>query len=69
MNPIPVTTLLFINSLVQQCKHQNFLLKVHYIYWSGEGQQRMAVPLLGKMQFLAALHNSARLKTARGKSA
>jgi hypothetical protein len=37
MNPVPVTTLLFINSLVQQCKHKNFPLQGRYFYWWVEG--------------------------------
>jgi hypothetical protein len=47
MNPVPVTTLLFINSLVQQCNRKNFL-QVHHVYWWVEEQQRTEAPLVEK---------------------
>jgi hypothetical protein len=70
MNPVPVMMLLFINSLVKQCKHKNFLLQVHYIYWWVEGQQQTVAPLVEEMLwFLAMLYMAAQLKTTHRKAA
>jgi hypothetical protein len=62
MNPVLVVTFLFINSLLQQCKHKkNFLLQVHCHYWWVEWQQQMATLLIDTT--FAVFSNSAKIRS------
>jgi hypothetical protein len=63
--------IIFVSSLVQQCKRKNFLFYVHYIYClmaggGGGGEQRTAAPLVET----AVVHDSsaAHGRTAKNRS-